>query len=215
MKMKISGICTCGRTSPENAKFEDEGPFPDDYFKTDEGEEWYHVQANVYRKYVLAREKEQKKYLKQAKETFVQEYQIEQIQTITKHYMDMHNISKQVTEKKQRIFNEMKKVEKKLMKKARKESMGSVMNACRLSISKLMVNYSSKYPRFLEAIENEISEWKAFMLEKHSIYFDEHEEKVQAYYDALEREKNEDMALAEAQNEANKNKEQAAPPTNA
>lgn len=161
----------------------------------------------MFRQYVRAKEKEQKKYLKQARTEFVQKYQERQIEAVTKHYDDMHNISRQLTIKKERIFSKIMKVFKLLVKKAGKETVGSVMNSCKLSISKSMLKYSKKYPKFLRQIEKEIENWKAFILEKHHIYFEEHEEKVQAYYDALEREKNENLAMEDAKKEAEQQNE--------
>lgn len=194
--------CTCGVTQPKNALFEDNGPFPDEYFESKAGEQWYMAQATVFRQYVRAKEREQKKYLKQAKTEFVQKYQERQIEALAKHYADMHNISRQLTVKKGRLFRKIMRVFKLLTKEAGKETVGSVMSACKLSISKAMVKYSKKYPKFLREIQREIENWKAFILEKHHIYFEEHEEKVQAYYDALEREKNENLAMEDAKKEA-------------
>ena len=194
--------CTCGVTHPKNAIFEDNGPFPEDFFSSEDSQEWYQSQADVYRQYLRAKTSEQKKNLKQARAKFTEKYQEEQIKVLTNHYADMHNIHAQLNIKKQRIFEKMEKIKKKLIKKTGKESTGSIINACKLGISKAMIKYSKKYPKFLRRIEKEIRKWKAFMLEKHQIYFEEHEEKVQEYYDALEREKNDNLALEDAKKEA-------------
>jgi hypothetical protein len=194
--------CTCGVTHPSNATFEDNGPFPQDFFGSKDGEDWYTAQANVYRQYLQAKKKEQIKNLKQARSQFTEKYQEEQIRALTKHYQDMHNISAQLVTKKDRIFKKMRKINKKLVKKTGKETTGSIINACKLGISKAMIKYSTKYPKFLRRIQKEIGKWKAFMLEKHHIYYEEHEEKVQEYYDALEREKNDNLALEDAKKDA-------------
>ena len=145
-----------------------------------------------------------KKKLKTAKKKFEEDYQTEQIRSITKHYIDMHNIHLQLNIKKERIFEKIHGIMEKLIKKTGKETAGSLINTVKYEISKQMIAYSKKYPKFLELIEIEINKWKAFMLEKHEIYFEEHEEKVQEYYDQIEREKNENLALMDALKDANK-----------
>ena len=145
--------------------------------------------------------------MKDAQLKFKEDYQAEQIRALTKHYYDMNNIHIQLNTKKERIMEKIYGVMDKLDKKTGKESVGSLINSCKYSITKKMLKYSKKYPKFLKLIHKEIDKWKAFMLEKHDIYFEEHEEKVQEYYDQLEREKNENLALLDALKDANKENE--------
>lgn len=156
------------------------------YFASKTGEKWYSKQALIFRRYKMLQNTRKRKELKTAKKMLKGEFQAAQIEALTKHYTDMYNIHKQMVEKKTKIMEKSIDTLRHLVRKANGMTASSMMAVVKLGITQIMLKYSKKYPRIFEEKQEQIKEWKQFVLEMDHILYLEQEEKVEQWY--IERE---------------------------
>lgn len=152
------------------------------YFASKSGEKWYSKQALIFRRYKMLQSTRKRKALRTAKKVLRGEFQDAQVEALSKHYTDMHNIHAQMVSKKETIFEKSMETLKKLNWKANLMTASSMMSVVKLGITQIMLRYSKKYPPIFALKQEQIDEWKQFMLQMDYILCLEQEEKVQAWY---------------------------------
>ena len=152
------------------------------YFASKSGEKWYSKQALIFRRYKMLQSTRKRKALRTAKKVLRGEFQDAQVEALSKHYTDMHNIHAQMVSKKETIIEKSLSTLKKLNWKANLMTASSMMSVVKLGITQIMLRYSKKYPPIFALKQEQIEEWKQFMLQMDYILCLEQEEKVAAWY---------------------------------
>ena len=187
---RTKGTCNCAKQETSRKRgFADVTPYGAQLFKTEKGSDWYGKQANMFRQYKMVQSSLRKKKVRQIQREFTKNFETSQIEAWTKHLLDLHNISAQLMVQKKRLRKIAKRSIRYLETRSRLLTSKAIIAAIKLSTAKCMVLFSYKYPAFLEAITEEIAKWKEFIIEKHEILYDEHQEKVDEYYKELEKKK--------------------------